>query len=85
MSDVRPHPTRPVRDAPAPFAALLVMLTVPVIIVAAWLLLPGSAVGVAVLFVIAIAAVFGAIWRVLALRRVQEPPGRHPTPPPSQG
>lgn len=73
----------PVRDAPAPFSMWLIMLSVPVIVIGAWLLLPDTGLGVALLVVIAISVVFLAVWRVMSLRRLSEPPGRHPVPPPS--
>ncbi len=73
----------PVRDAPAPFSMWLVMLGVPVLIVAAWLVLPQTPVVVGLLALLALTAVFVGVWRVLSLRRLHEPPGRHPVPPPS--
>lgn len=75
--------SEPARDAAAPFAVILVMLAVPAIVAAAWLLLPDTPVGLAVLGVIALAAVGIAIWRVLSMRRLSEQPGRHPVPPPA--
>lgn len=80
-------PLKPVegsaKDAPAPFSMWLVMLAVPAIVVGAWLLLPNSGLGVALLVVIALAAVFLGVWRVMSMRRLSEPPGRNPVPPPS--
>ncbi|MGK2938534.1 MAG: hypothetical protein ACSLFR_12140 [Solirubrobacteraceae bacterium] len=73
----------PVRDAPAPFSMWLIMLAVPVLIVGAWLLLPDSGLGVALLVLTTLAIVFLAVWRVMSLRRLAEPPGRNPVPPPS--
>jgi len=72
---------QPVRRAPVPFAMAAVMCAVPVIVVGAWLLLPHSAVTVALLAVIALAAVFIGIWRVMSLRALERPPGRNPVPP----
>lgn len=81
----RPRTTleEPVRDASTPLSVALVMFAVPAIVVGAWLLLPDTAVGVAVLVVIALAAVFLGLWRVMSMRRLSERPGRHPTTPPS--
>ena len=80
-------PLKPVegsaKDAPAPFSMWLVMLAVPVIAIGAWLLLPNTGLGVAVLAVIVLLVVGLAIWRVMSMRRLSEPPGRNPVPPPS--
>lgn len=84
MEDPIRQVEEPVRDAPAPFSMAVVMFAVPAIVVAAWLLLPSTAAGVAVLVVIALAAVFVGIWRVLSLRRLSDPPPpRRPITPPS--
>lgn len=73
----------PVRDAPAPFSMWLVMLAVPVIVVGAWLLLPDTGLGVALLVLVTLAVVFLAVWRVMSFRKLSEQPGRNPVPPPS--
>ena len=83
MEDPVRQVEEPVRDAPAPFSMAIVMFAVPTIVIVAWLLLPGTAVGVAVLVVIALAAVFLGIWRVMSLRRLSDPPRRRPVTPPS--
>lgn len=83
MDDPLTPVEEPVRDAPAPFSVALVMFAVPAIVIGAWLLLPDTGLGVAVLVVIALAAVFLGIWRVMSLRRLSEPPARRPVTPPS--
>lgn len=83
MEDPLKPVERSAQRAPAPFSMWLVMLAVPVIVIGAWLLLPNTGVGVALLAVIALAAVFLGVWRVMSMRRLHEPPGRNPVPPPS--
>jgi protein-S-isoprenylcysteine O-methyltransferase Ste14 len=66
------------------FARLTVFMFVPaVVLIALWLLLPHTAAVVAILVVVLLAVVFVGLWRILGARELSEPPGRHPTPPPS--
>lgn len=83
MDDPLRQVEEPVRDAPAPFSMAVVMFAVPAIAIAAWLLLPNTAIAVAVLVVVALVAVFLGIWRVMSLRRLSDRPPRRPMSPPS--
>jgi hypothetical protein len=62
-----------------------VMVGVVVLALVLWLVLPRSAVTVAILAVVVLAAVFFGVSRVLHARQLSRPPGRNPTRPPSLG
>ena len=62
---------------------MALMVTVVVLALVGWFLLPNSPVAVAVLAIVVLAAVFFGVARILSLRQLREPPGRRPTPPPS--
>ena len=59
------------------------MIALPIIALGLWLALPHTAIAVALLAVIVLAAVFTGVGLVLRSRELTERPGRHPVPPPS--
>ena len=68
---------------PSPMRMWVLMVGVVLLALVLWLVLPDSAVTVAILAVVVLATVFFGVWRVLSARQLSRPPGRHPTPPPS--
>jgi hypothetical protein len=68
---------------PSPVRMWVFMVTVALGAVVLWLVLPDSAVTVAILAVVLLAVVFFGVSRILKTRGLSEPPGRRPTPPPS--
>jgi hypothetical protein len=61
----------------------LVMLAAPLLALGLWRALPDSPITVALLAIAMLAAVFTGVGLVLNSRRLDEEPGRNPTPPPS--
>ncbi|HVF76887.1 MAG TPA: hypothetical protein VNA28_01210 [Solirubrobacteraceae bacterium] len=61
----------------------LVMLAAPLLALGLWRALPDSPVTVALVAIALLAAVFTGVGIVLNSRRLDEEPGRNPTPPPS--
>lgn len=61
----------------------LVMLAAPLLALGLWRALPDSPITVALLANAMLAAVFTGVGLVLNSRRLDEEPGRNPTPPPS--
>jgi membrane protein implicated in regulation of membrane protease activity len=58
----------------------IVMLVVPAAALVAWLVLPDSAVTVAILALAVLAAVFAGVHWVMTARGLNRPPGRDPRP-----
>lgn len=79
LRDTYDLPERP----PLPFRTAAVMLVVPLIALGLWLVLPSSAITVALLAIAVLAAVFIGLWLVLRSRELDERPGREPMTPPS--
>ena len=82
MDSVRETYELPERP-PLPFRQLGVIIVVHVLLVVLWLLLPSSALTVALLAVTILSAVFFGTALVLRSRELDEKPGREPMPPPS--
>ena len=61
----------------------VVMLVVPLLALGLWRLLPDSAITVALLAIVLLAAVFTGVGIVLSSRKLDEEPSREPVPPPS--
>ncbi|HEV7806718.1 MAG TPA: hypothetical protein VGO80_12915 [Solirubrobacteraceae bacterium] len=61
----------------------MVMLAAPLCTLVLWRLLPDSPITVALFAIAVLAAVFVGVGLVLNSRRLDEPPGEHPIPPPS--
>jgi hypothetical protein len=61
----------------------LVMLAAPLLALGLWRALPDSPITVALLAIAMLVAVFTGVGLVLNSRRLDEEPGRNPTPPPS--
>ena len=61
----------------------IVMAVVPLAALILWILAPGSPVAVAVLAIAVLGLVFGGVAWALSSRDLRQPPGRHPTRPPS--
>lgn len=55
----------------------------PAVVIGLWLALPHTAAVVALLVFVAIAVVFGGVWRILSSHELHEPPPRRPMRPPS--
>jgi hypothetical protein len=71
-------PARP----PITLRVLAVHLAVLVAAFGLWLAVPGTAT-VAILTLVVLGIVFSGVYRVMSSRDLEEPPGRHPEPPPS--
>lgn len=80
MRNVRETYDLPERPPPA-YRQWALMLAVPVIVIALWLLLPKSPVAVIILGVVTLAVVFLGVQRVLSSRQLHQPPGHNPAPP----
>ncbi|MDX6680613.1 MAG: hypothetical protein QOG94_652 [Solirubrobacteraceae bacterium] len=61
----------------------LVMLAAPLLALVLWRAAPDSPITVALVAIAMLAAVFTGVALVLSSRRLDEEPGRNPTPPPS--
>jgi hypothetical protein len=70
-------PERP----PTPFRQWAVMAVIPVLVIVGWIVLPNTAVSVALLAVATLVVVFGGIAWVLRSRQFSDPPRRRPAPP----
>lgn len=70
-------------EAPSPVRMWALMVGVVLLALVLWLVLPDSAVTVAILAVVVLATVFFGVWRFLSARQLSSPPERRPTPPPS--
>ena len=68
---------------PVVFRIVILMLAVPGVGIALWLILPHTPAVVGVLVVYVLAAVGLGLWRISTARELSRPPGRHPMPPPS--
>lgn len=68
-------------NPPPPYRQWALMVAVLVIVLGGWLLLPRSAVSVAILAVVTLAVVFLGVQRVLSSRALHQPPGHDPAPP----
>ena len=68
---------------PVPMRQYALMISVIVIALALWAVLPDSPVLVAVLVLVVLATVFAGVRSVLASRALHRPPGDHPVTPPS--
>lgn len=82
MADPRDTYDLPRRvPVPARHWALMVgmVLLAPIL----WLLLPSTALSVALMVILVLGAVFLGVASVLRSRQLSEPPGRNPVPPPS--
>jgi predicted lysophospholipase L1 biosynthesis ABC-type transport system permease subunit len=70
-------------QAPSPMRMWALMVGVVILALALWLILPDSAITVAILAIVVLATVFFGVSRVLASRQLSRAPGRNPTTPPS--
>jgi predicted lysophospholipase L1 biosynthesis ABC-type transport system permease subunit len=70
-------------ETPSPMRMWVLMVGVVLLALVLWLVLPDSAVTVAIRAVVVLATVFFGVSRVLASRQLSRPPRRRPTPPPS--
>jgi predicted lysophospholipase L1 biosynthesis ABC-type transport system permease subunit len=70
-------------ETPSPMRMWALMVGVVVLALLLWLVLPDSAITVAILAVVVLGTVFFGVSRILTSRQLSEPPGRNPTPPPS--
>jgi len=68
---------------PVVFRILVLILLLPGVGVAIWLLAPHTPAVVALLVVYVLLAGAGGLWRISKARELSRPPGRHPVPPPS--
>jgi hypothetical protein len=68
---------------PVVFRIVILMLAIPAIGIAIWLILPHTPAVVAVLALYVLAAVALGLWRISTARELSRPPGRNPQPPPS--
>jgi hypothetical protein len=82
MSDPRTNYDLPAKP-PLPFRQLMVIVVVHVLLVGLWLMLPSSAITVALLAITILSAVFIGTALVLRSRELDEKPGRNPVTPPS--
>ena len=82
MTDLREDYDLP-RKPPLPFRQAAFMVTFVVLALAAWLLLPNSAIAVGLLAVALLTVVFLGVGAVLRSRELNEKPGRNPVTPPS--
>lgn len=82
MTDLREDYDLP-RKPPLPFRQAALMVTFVVLALAAWLLLPNSAIAVGLLAVALLTVVFLGVGAVLRSRELNEKPGRNPVTPPS--
>jgi hypothetical protein len=87
---MRPPHKHPVLDTyglprrlPVVFRLAILMVVLPGVGAAIWLLLPHDAAGVAVLVIYVLLAGVLALWRISTAAELSRRPGRHPTPPPS--
>jgi 4-hydroxybenzoate polyprenyltransferase len=71
------------KKPPLPFRQAALMLTVVLLALGGWLLLPNSPIAVALLAVALLGAVFVGVGMVLRSRELDKKPGRNPVPPPS--
>jgi predicted lysophospholipase L1 biosynthesis ABC-type transport system permease subunit len=69
------------REAPAPMRMWVVMVGFVILALVLWLVLPHSAVTVAILAVVLLAAVFTGVAGVMRSRMLSRPPQRRPAPP----
>ena len=72
-------PKRP----PLPFRQAAVMFTIVLLALGLWLVLPNSAISVAILAIVLLGAVFTGVGLVLKSRELDKKPGRNPVTPPS--
>jgi hypothetical protein len=70
-------------QTPSPVRMWALMVGIVALALALWLVLPDSAVTVAILAVVVLAAVFIGVGSFLRSRQLSTPPERRPTPPPS--
>jgi predicted lysophospholipase L1 biosynthesis ABC-type transport system permease subunit len=70
-------------ETPAPMRMWALMVGVVALALVLWLVLPDSAVTVAILAVVVLAAVFLGVGSFLRSRALSRPPERRPTQPPS--
>jgi predicted lysophospholipase L1 biosynthesis ABC-type transport system permease subunit len=70
-------------ETPSPMRMWALMVGVVLLALVLWLVLPDSAVTVAILAVVVLATVFFGVSRIITARQLSRPPGRNPTPPPS--
>lgn len=82
MTDPRKNYGLP-RRPPLPFRQLMVILTLHVVLIVLWLLLPSSPLTVALLAITVLSVVFIGVGTVLRSRELDEKPGRKPVTPPS--
>jgi 4-hydroxybenzoate polyprenyltransferase len=71
------------KKPPLPFRQAALMLTVVLLALGGWLLLPNSPFTVALLAVVLLGTVFVGVGMVLRSRELDKKPGRNPVPPPS--
>jgi hypothetical protein len=60
----------------------MLMLAIPVLAIGLWLILPHTAVTVAVLMLVVLVAVFGSVYRLLSSSRLSESPDTPARTPP---
>jgi membrane protein implicated in regulation of membrane protease activity len=68
---------------PVPHRHYALMLAVPAIALALWVVLPNSPVTVALLALVLLTTVFVGVGNVMRSRELHRAPGRHPVAPPS--
>jgi hypothetical protein len=68
---------------PVVFRIVILMLAIPAVGIALWLILPHTPAVVGLLVLYVLAAVAGGLWRISTARELNRPPGRNPQPPPS--
>jgi hypothetical protein len=73
------------KEPPSPLRMWALIVGFIVLALVLWLVLPDSAVTVAILAVVLLAAVFVGVAGVMRSRMLSRPPQRRPTPPPSAG